>query len=801
MRRPQSKRATAAVATLALLAALLSGARFADRAQASSLSFAPAADTYLQQSRPDSTAGTASTLQVDGKPIKDLLLKFQVSGVGSGQVSNAVLRLYAVDGSKVGGSFTLTDTNWAESTVTWRTGPAAGMAVGSLGVVSAGQWWELDVTKAIAGDGLVSFRGSSSSSDGADYASRESTNGHAPQLVISYASAATATAIPTSSPTATPAPTPTVSPTPTPLPSPSPTPSPTQGPTPAPRDPVVVAAGDIACDPSDSAFNGGAGTATACQQAATAGLIAAAAPDAVLPMGDNQYLDGTLSTYQASYDLSWGQFKSLTRPVPGNHEYQTSGAAGYYDYFGASAADRTKGYYSYDLGTWHVIALNSNCAPVGGCNAGSPQEQWLRADLAAHPAECVMAYWHHPRFSSGEHGNTLDMQTFWQDLYAAGADIVLSGHDHDYERFARQDPFGTADLMGLRQFVVGTGGKSFYGFLGIQPNSEFRQANAFGVLKLTLGTGAFTWQFVTAPDARAVDSGSETCKPAVQTDTSPPSAPTNLTSVATTPTSVALQWTASTDDTGVTAYELNRNGQPLTTLAVNSYTDTSAFPETSYTYAVRSRDAAGNWSPLSSSATVTTPAATTAPPLFADGFETGDLRAWSFSTGLTVEAEDYWSGQYAARGLTDIGATYAYRSLAATYSELYGRVHFKVISQGANPVTILKLRTATGSSVVAVYRSSSGKLSLRNDAGGITTYSATDITLGSWHEVQLRARVNGASGESEIWFDGVRIADLAVTQSLGTTPLGRLQIGESSTARVYQIILDDAAVSTTLIGG
>jgi len=164
--------------------------------------------------------------------------------------------------------------------------------------------------------------------------------------------------------------------------------------------------------------------------------------NAVLTVGDNQYEHATLAAYVASYAPSWGRVKAKTRPTPGNHDYWTADAAGYYEYFGAAAGDPSRGYYSFDLGRWHLIALNSNCAEVGGCGRRSPQTRWLRADLAASSARCTLAYWHHPRFSSGPHGSSTAYREFWRALYAANADVVVVGHDHDYERFAPQD--GTA---------------------------------------------------------------------------------------------------------------------------------------------------------------------------------------------------------------------------------------------------------------------------------------------------------------------------------------------------------------------
>jgi acid phosphatase type 7 len=254
-----------------------------------------------------------------------------------------------------------------------------------------------------------------------------------------------------------------------------------------PRSRVIAAAGDIACDPASRSFHGGRGSANACHMRATARLLGRLNPAVVLTLGDNQYENGTLAKFRRSYDRSWGRLKGRTRPAPGNHDYRTRTAAGYFGYFGAAAGRRSRGYYSFDVGAWHLIALNSECGHVGGCGKGSRQERWLRADLAAHPARCTLAYWHKPRFSSGMHGNDATYTAFWRALYRAGADVVLVGHDHDYERFAAQTPAGRADpARGIRQFVVGTGGKTHYGFRTIRANSRVRNSGTFGVLRLTL---------------------------------------------------------------------------------------------------------------------------------------------------------------------------------------------------------------------------------------------------------------------------------------------------------------------------
>jgi hypothetical protein len=262
--------------------------------------------------------------------------------------------------------------------------------------------------------------------------------------------------------------------------------------------PVLLAAGDIASCASSG-------------DEATAALLDRLG-GTVVTLGDNAYEDATQRDFAECYHPAWGRHKGRTRPSAGNHDYQTPGAAPYFDYFGAMAGQRGKGYYSYEVGTWHVIALNSNCAEVGGCSGGSPQERWLRADLSAHDARCTVAYWHHPRFSSGGHGDHPQVGPFWQALYEHGADVVLVGHDHDYERFAPQTPGGSADPQrGIREFVVGTGGRSLRPFPRTRPNSEVRNNSTFGVLRLALGVGTYTWRFVPEAGKTFADSGSGRC--------------------------------------------------------------------------------------------------------------------------------------------------------------------------------------------------------------------------------------------------------------------------------------------------
>ncbi|MEA4909915.1 MAG: alkaline phosphatase [Chloroflexi bacterium] len=300
---------------------------------------------------------------------------------------------------------------------------------------------------------------------------------------------------PTPVPTSTDTPAPTGTPTLTPSPSATPTATPTATPQPA----VLIGAGDIAICGQDG-------------DDLTADLLAAN-PGEVFTAGDNNDENGTLFEYERCFDPSWGRFKDRMHPSPGNHDYNVDYAADYFTYFGEAAGQPRQGWYSYDLGGWHIVSINSNCPwLIGGCVSDSPQAQWLREDLEAHPAQCTLAYWHHPIWSSGLAGSSFWLGDLYQILYEHGAEVVVNGHDHDYERFAPQDPSGNLDeANGIRAFVVGTGGVSLRPFDKPLPNSEVRSWDSYGVIKFTLYPDRYEWEFIPVEGGQFTDSGSGTC--------------------------------------------------------------------------------------------------------------------------------------------------------------------------------------------------------------------------------------------------------------------------------------------------
>ena len=471
---PTARKTVFSLAAAAGVCGLLASAPSASTGR--TLALKPAADAYSSAADSTRNFGRARTLRVQRTPRARSYLRFSVSRL-DGPVRRATLRLFARSGRGTYKVAALTSNRWSEGALTAAKAPPVSRAVSSARVRGSG-WTEINVTPLVRRNGVVGFALAASGRGAITFASREA-GARAPRLVV------------------------------------------VTGPT-AP-DPVIAAAGNIACDPLNPAFNGGLGTATECRHRYTSDLLVGGGLSRVLMLGDAQYQCGAYDAYLQVYGPTWGRVKGITRPVLGNHDYRSTlpgtgcdpaqRPTGYFRYFGAAAGAANLGYYSFDLGAWHLIALNSNCADVGGCGPGSPQETWLRRDLAANRTRCTLAYWHHARFSSSYQGaHDHELEPFWRALYAARVDVLLVGHDHVYERFAPQDPAGRAAPAGIRQFIVGTGGASHHPFFTVQPNSEVRNNDTFGVLKLTLRAASYQWQFVPEAGRSFTDAGSTPCR-------------------------------------------------------------------------------------------------------------------------------------------------------------------------------------------------------------------------------------------------------------------------------------------------
>ncbi len=635
----------AATLVLTLLSAL-GAAATAERAAAATTAFTAVADARVDEANPGVNYGTSSSLRVNGgaDPDVDSYLRFTVTGVSTA-VSRATLRIFATSDSVQGPSVYLTSNAWTEAGVTWTNRPPRiGSALAAVGVVAPNSWIELDVTSVVNGNGTYDFVLGTGSSDGTNMSSREASTNR-PQLVVDTGPSPPANVTPPTllgpaqagqllllddgvwsgsstaserrwlrcgfsgctqidgasgstyvlrpedagaqvaaevtrtnafgSATAETARTAVIGVAP---------PRP-----PAVADPVLAVGGDVAGNWSSDE--------------ATAGVIDRMQPTWVLMLGDAVYENGTAAEFASYYAPTWGRHRAITSPTVGNHEYQTAGASGYYGYFGAAAGDPSRGYYAFDVGEWRVYTLNTNCTFVP-CGAGSEQERWLRADLAAHPRTCRLATAHHPRFSST--GSASNTAALYQAFYEASGDLWLTGHWHNYERLAQLNAAGAVDTTrGVRNFVVGSGGAPLRGFGSTATGSQVRNSSTYGVLKLTLRSSGYEWAFVPVPGSGFTDAGSGGC--AAVSDTTPPSPPSGLTATANGSASVGLAWTAATDNVGVTGYNVYRDGTLYATLgAVTAYSDPGVAPATTYSYVVRARDQAENVSGPSNAASATT---------------------------------------------------------------------------------------------------------------------------------------------------------------------------------------------------
>jgi calcineurin-like phosphoesterase family protein len=436
------------------------------------------ADATVSESAPRGRFGGEHTLLVSEAPETRAFLRFALPA--GARSAGATLRLFAVTSSPATVTVRPVRGAWTERSVTYNKAPKAGNPAVRLRVRRAG-WVTANVDRLVRRSGL-NVALSTTSRRAVIFSSRE-TGSHGPKLIVQV-----------------------------------------ETPPPPPPNVTIAAAANIGCDPLTPGYNGGAGTAVECHMRQTSDLLLAQKFDAVLALGDNQYECGSLSAYQQVFEPTWGRVKPLIHPVLGNHDYASplpgtgcdpsAQPSGYFQYFGTAAGPSPGGYYSFDLGAWHLVALNANCGRVpGGCGAGSAQEQWLRGDLSASKATCMLAFMHHPRISSSYSADLTEIQPLWQALYDARAEVVLSGHDHVYERLAPIDPTGRRDdARGLRQFIVGTGGFSHHPFFTAHAASEIRNNDTFGVLKLELQASAYSWQFLPEAGKTFTDAGTGVCR-------------------------------------------------------------------------------------------------------------------------------------------------------------------------------------------------------------------------------------------------------------------------------------------------
>lgn len=459
------------VAGLLVVAALAPAS--ASAALGTTMTFKPSADAFVTKAEPRSNFGRSELLEVAG-PSTRSYIRFRVRGL-RGPVSRAVLLLHSEEGTASFKTRAARGNRWTERGITFANAPRLGRRARAVRPRGDKAWVAADVTRLVKRNGQLTLVLTASGRRAGAVASRQQGR-DAPRLLVQVGGRS---------------------------------------------DPQAAAAGNVACEPSDPNFNGGLGTTAACRQQATGDLLAGLGLDAVFMLGDGQYFCGGYDAYQSVYDRAWGRVKAITHPLIGNHDVAKSGAAdcdasggasGYFRYFGAAAGDPSEGYYSFDIGAWHVVALNTNCDSVG-CLPGSAQQRWLQRDLARRAAPCTVALLHHPRYSSSYQSqrDPHHMTALWRTLAEARVDLALSAHDHVYERFAPQDAAGGPDSAGVRQFVVGTGGHSHHPFFTVQPHSQVRNNATFGVLRTSLRPTGYSWRFMPAAGGTFTDAGSATC--------------------------------------------------------------------------------------------------------------------------------------------------------------------------------------------------------------------------------------------------------------------------------------------------
>ncbi len=557
---------------------------------------------------------------------------------------------------------------------------------------------------------------------------------------------------------------------------------PTSGTTPAAGQPFVLAAVGDGASGETNATN-------------VTDMVSSWNPNLLLYLGD-VYEKGSSTEFYNWYGNTtkyYGQFRSITDPTIGNHEYENGVAPGYFDYW-----DNIPNYYSFDANGWHFISLNSN-SQLNQTSPGTPQYNWLQSDLQANTSPCTIVFYHHPLYDIGPEGAATRMAAIWKLLYQYHVTVVLNGHDHDYQRWQPLDDSGRPASDGITEFVVGTGGHGVQQF--VTTDSRMVKGfdtspGAFGALRMTLNQSGAGFQFINT-QGTVLDSGSIPCN-GTTGDTIPPTGPSGLDVAATSDTTAQLTWVPSTDNVGVTGYNIYRDGNKIATAPPgSSYTDSTVVRGNTYQYYVTAVDAAGNESGPSNTALVTIDT-----PVFADDFESGSMSHWTTNNGVVAQTQEVFAGQYAARATsttTSDPAAWAWEQLSTPRTELYYKTRFKIVSQGANSLDLMKLRTDTGTSILGVFVSSSGVLGYRNDFAAKTVNSTTTVSKGDWHLLEMHALVDGTAGRVDVWLDGNQVAALSGTADLGTTAVGRLQIGENATSRVYDVAFDNVVADISYV--
>jgi len=521
--------------------------------------------------------------------------------------------------------------------------------------------------------------------------------------------------------------------------------------------------------------------------AQVAQLIASLSPNMFLYLGD-LYEKGTYTEFLNYYGTDgslYSAFRAVTNPIVGNHEYEGGIAEGYLRYW-QSPPD----YYSVDAGGWHIIALNST-SQFGQFAPGTPQYEWLLRDLQAHRDGCTIAYFHHPRFSIGPQGDTPALQPIWELLYQFGVELVLVGHDHNYQRWVPLDRNGQPTSNGLVQLVVGTGGHGIRAFV----RSDARVAAsldqppaAYGVLVASLASSQADLSFVDLA-GQVRDGTSVPCHG--PNDTTAPTAPGNLRATLVSSQEVALAWDAATDDYAVTSYEVLRDGVAIATVpgSTRSFSDRGLQPDRTYSYQIVALDAVGNRSVVSAPVTISTSAT-----LFSDDFESGTLARWTTVNRLALTTLQPYSGLYAARAQSTSGtASYAVALLPVAQADTMAEGWFFLAGRGKNDqVTVLRLLTPNGRGLGLVQITANGRLAFRNEVTGTTITTSVTVTASTWHQLRLRI-ATGTGSRIELWYDGTPL--LGTSQSFGSNTVGRIQIGEHLTKRTFDVRFDDVRVT------